>query len=277
MHFVLVHGAGHGAWCWYKVRAILEAAGHTVTCLDLKSAGIDPTDPNTISSFDEYDQPLHDFLSNLPDNEKVSLVGHSQSGANVTNAIFTFPEKIHVAIYLAANMMRHVYGKANEEVDAKIVCYAIYTYTYTQIYTYILLILVVILEQKESFNLGNKYEFHFSPESNSIIPTSIRVKEDRRRHFLYNMSPEEDYVLATMLLKWSPVRVAKISNGEDVVPRVYIKTLKDHMAEPSLQDLFIAIWPPSQVYEIESDHSAFFSQPDQLSALLIKAANSISA
>ncbi|XP_038719412.1 methylesterase 18 [Tripterygium wilfordii] len=250
MHFVLVHGAGHGAWCWYKVRAILEAAGHTVTCLDLKSAGIDPTDPNTISSFDEYDQPLHDFLSNLPDNEKVSLVGHSQSGANVTNAIFTFPEKIHVAIYLAANMMRHVYGKANEEVDAKI---------------------------KESFNLGNKYEFHFSPESNSIIPTSIRVKEDRRRHFLYNMSPEEDYVLATMLLKWSPVRVAKISNGEDVVPRVYIKTLKDHMAEPSLQDLFIAIWPPSQVYEIESDHSAFFSQPDQLSALLIKAANSISA
>ncbi|KAK9938994.1 hypothetical protein M0R45_015704 [Rubus argutus] len=34
-HFVLVHGAGHGAWCWYKIATLLTAAGHNVTTLDL--------------------------------------------------------------------------------------------------------------------------------------------------------------------------------------------------------------------------------------------------
>ncbi|KAK9053328.1 hypothetical protein SSX86_029961 [Deinandra increscens subsp. villosa] len=42
-----------------------------VTCIDLKGAGIDPSDPNTILSFDEYNKPLLDFLSSLPHNQKM--------------------------------------------------------------------------------------------------------------------------------------------------------------------------------------------------------------
>ncbi|KAL7240066.1 hypothetical protein ACSBR2_005848 [Camellia fascicularis] len=30
-HFVLVHGACHGAWCWYKLKPLLESHGHKVT------------------------------------------------------------------------------------------------------------------------------------------------------------------------------------------------------------------------------------------------------
>jgi len=40
-HFVLVHGLGHGAWCWYKLKPLLESAGHKVTVLDLAASGID--------------------------------------------------------------------------------------------------------------------------------------------------------------------------------------------------------------------------------------------
>jgi hypothetical protein len=73
LHFVLVHGVCHGAWCWYKIRCLMEKSGHKVTCLDLKSAGIDQSNPNTILTFDEYNAPpLTRFLSNLPDNEKVN-------------------------------------------------------------------------------------------------------------------------------------------------------------------------------------------------------------
>jgi len=51
----------------------MEKSGHKVTCLDLKSAGIDQSNPNTILTFDEYNAPpLTRFLSNLPDNEKVN-------------------------------------------------------------------------------------------------------------------------------------------------------------------------------------------------------------
>lgn len=73
-HLVFVHGAMHGAWCWYKVRSHLESLGHKVSCLDLKSSGIDLSDPNTISSFEEYNKPLFDFMSNLQDDEKVCVI-----------------------------------------------------------------------------------------------------------------------------------------------------------------------------------------------------------
>ena len=71
LHFVLVHGASHGAWCWYRIRTLIETSGHKVTCLDLKGSGIDPSDPNTIFTLADYNQPLFTFLSSLPPNEKV--------------------------------------------------------------------------------------------------------------------------------------------------------------------------------------------------------------
>jgi len=38
-HFVLVHGAWHGAWCWNKVVPMLRAKGHLVTAVDLPARG----------------------------------------------------------------------------------------------------------------------------------------------------------------------------------------------------------------------------------------------
>jgi pimeloyl-ACP methyl ester carboxylesterase len=35
MHFVLVHGAYHGAWCWDLLRPELERSGHRVTAVDM--------------------------------------------------------------------------------------------------------------------------------------------------------------------------------------------------------------------------------------------------
>lgn len=70
-HFVLVHGISNGSWCWYKVRSLLENSGYRVSCIDLKGAGIDRTDPNSVLSFDDYNKPLIDFMSALPENEQV--------------------------------------------------------------------------------------------------------------------------------------------------------------------------------------------------------------
>ncbi|CAO2820790.1 unnamed protein product [Amaranthus hypochondriacus] len=106
-HFVLVHGASHGGWCWFKIRALLENAGFKVSCPDLRSAGIDPADANTLSTFQEYTQPLHDLLASLPHAEKVILVGHSFGGFSITDAIDNFPEKIQAAVYVAAAMLRN--------------------------------------------------------------------------------------------------------------------------------------------------------------------------
>ncbi|XP_065630567.1 methylesterase 17 isoform X2 [Quercus suber] len=69
-HFVLVHGIGGGGWCWYKIRCLMENSGYRVSCVDLRSAGIDQTHADSLRSFDDYNKPLMDFMSALPDNEQ---------------------------------------------------------------------------------------------------------------------------------------------------------------------------------------------------------------
>ena len=82
-HFVLVHGACFGGWSWYKIRSLLESVGHKVSSPDLISAGIQPSDPNSLHHFQEYNKPIHDILANLPQGEKVSLLFFLSIAINV--------------------------------------------------------------------------------------------------------------------------------------------------------------------------------------------------
>ncbi|KAL5823976.1 hypothetical protein ACOSQ4_021876 [Xanthoceras sorbifolium] len=85
----------------------METSSYKVTCFDLKSAGTDPTDANSILSFDDYNRPLVNFFLNLPENEKVILVGYSAGGQSLTDSIHRFGfKKIHTAIYVAATMLK---------------------------------------------------------------------------------------------------------------------------------------------------------------------------
>lgn len=107
MHFVLVHGASHGAWCWYKIRTLLECIGHKVSCPDLRGSGADAGDPNHIMSFQEYNQPLDDILAALPTGEKIILVGHSAAGLSLMEAIRKYPATIQVAVFVAGIMLKN--------------------------------------------------------------------------------------------------------------------------------------------------------------------------
>jgi len=70
-HFVLVHGGGFGAWCWYKTIALLEEGGFKVTAVDLTGSGIHSFDTNKITSLSQYAKPLSEFLERLAEGEKV--------------------------------------------------------------------------------------------------------------------------------------------------------------------------------------------------------------
>lgn len=83
-----------------------------------------------------------------------------------------------------------------------------------------------------------------------------------------------------MLLRAAPIRAlkgAQFEEGKDAdsVPRVYIKTLHDHLLKLVQQEAMIKRWQPSQVFVLESDHSPFFSTPSLLFSFLAKAAASI--
>ena len=90
-HFVLIHGAWHGAWCWYKIVAGLEEAGQRATALDLPSGGIDGSPPDTVTLEAQANRviALLDSLS-----EPVVLVGHSAGGAVISLVAEARPQKV---------------------------------------------------------------------------------------------------------------------------------------------------------------------------------------
>lgn len=95
-HFLLVHGASHGAWCWDRLVPLLEAQGHTVQAIDLPSHGDDLTPPESVT--------LGDYVSAVvgalePD---TVLVGHSLGGLSITLAAERAPERIRALVYLCA-------------------------------------------------------------------------------------------------------------------------------------------------------------------------------
>ncbi|KAJ0251228.1 pheophorbidase [Hirschfeldia incana] len=251
IHFVLVHGATHGAWCWYKLTTLLLSAGFKATTVDLTSAGINLTDANTVFDFDHYNRPLFSLLFGLPRHHKIILVGHSIGGASVTEALCKFTDKISMAVYLVADMVQPGSTSSPHSI-------------------------MTVGEEQEDL-----WEFTYG-EGADKPPTSAQMKEEYRRHYFYSQSPLEDVILASKLLRPCPVRALRgidklpLNPEAEKVPRVYIKTAKDNLCDPILQDRMVEKWAPSQLYTLEeSDHSAFLSVPSTLFTCLLRAVFSL--
>ncbi|PIA62279.1 hypothetical protein AQUCO_00200342v1 [Aquilegia coerulea] len=235
-HFVLVHGSGGGAWNFYKIRTLLENHGYQVSCLDLKSAGIDATDPRSILTFEDYNKPLVDFLSTLPENEKVILVGHSAGGMSVTDAIHRFGKKISIAVYVGAVMLRRGYLTEQDKIDG---------------------IPDIIRQPPTNSTMTREFQrqimYNLSPEEDATLSWMLR-------------KAGPDKVIRDTKFAESP--------GIDEVTRLYIKTMHDQVLKPEQQDAMIKKWPPSDVFLLESDHSPVFSSPTDLVGILVGVAGS---
>ena len=100
--FVLVHGAWHGGWCWYKVVSLLRQQGHTVLAPDLPAHGRDQTPINSVS-MGSYAQRVADVMRTV--GEPVILVGHSMGGFVISAAAEQQPESVAKLVYLAAFLL----------------------------------------------------------------------------------------------------------------------------------------------------------------------------
>ncbi|KAL6961511.1 (R)-mandelonitrile lyase [Sarracenia purpurea var. burkii] len=104
LHFLLIHGICHAAWCWYKIIPMLESAGHNVTALDMAACGINLEHIEKVCSFSNYSAPLLDFLKNSPPGKQYALVRHSLGGMNLAYAMEAYPDKIIFACFVTAYM-----------------------------------------------------------------------------------------------------------------------------------------------------------------------------
>ena len=95
-NYILVHGAWHGGWCWYKTVAGLEALGHHVHAPDLPGHGVRPGDQRMAN----YVAAIVDLVETM--DGPVNLVGHSLGGLVITRVAETIPERIGNLVFLAA-------------------------------------------------------------------------------------------------------------------------------------------------------------------------------
>jgi pimeloyl-ACP methyl ester carboxylesterase len=99
--YVLVHGGGHGGWCYQKVARILQAAGHVVYTPTLTGLA---ERAHLVSPAVDLDMHITDVVSLLTyeDLRDVILVGHSYGGMVVTGIADRAADRIGKLVYLDA-------------------------------------------------------------------------------------------------------------------------------------------------------------------------------
>ena len=97
-HFVFVHGAWQGGWCFGLLRLELSRRAVRTTAIDLPAMGDDET-PAAAATFEDGVQRIVDVVA---EHRKVVLVGHSLGGIYVTEAALRLPEPPKRIVYIAA-------------------------------------------------------------------------------------------------------------------------------------------------------------------------------
>nr|GEX39749.1 putative methylesterase 12, chloroplastic [Tanacetum cinerariifolium] len=225
---VLIHGEGFGAWCWYKSIALLEESGMVPTALDLTGSGIDLKDTNNVTTLEEYSKPLIDYMQNLPEDDKVLLVGHSSGGACVSYALEHFQHKISKAVFLCGTMVAD--GQKPFDVFAE------------------------ELGSAELFMKESKFLIHGNGKDNP--PTGFMFEKQQMRGLYFNQSPAKDIALAMVSVR--PIPLGPIMENLSLTKekygkgrRFYIQTLDDHALSPDTQEKLVRENPPEGVFKIK--------------------------
>ena len=101
--FVLVHGAWHGGWCWWKVEPLLRQSGGSVYAPSLTGMGershlagyIDPAAIN----LDLHIKDVRELLES-EGLEEVILVGHAYAGMVITGVAEVCPQRLDHLVYV---------------------------------------------------------------------------------------------------------------------------------------------------------------------------------
>jgi pimeloyl-ACP methyl ester carboxylesterase len=232
--FVLVHGAFHGGWCWHKIVSRLEAEGHTVFAPDMPGRGIDrtPLGDVTLESIVVKIGAVIDAAR-----EPVILVGHSYGGTIITQTAETRAKKIRRLVYLTAFMV----GDGEKTID-------------------------IAQADRENDLAGN---IAFSEDGKSVS-----VNEPAIRNAFYASVPRRGHrTRQAVALAGSnggfTTALRTTASGWGSIPRVYIECLKDRAISIGQQRGFHAKYP-CDVHTLDTDHSPFFSMPDQLTDILVR-------
>ncbi len=233
--FVLVHGAWHGNWCWSKVAPLLKERGYTVLTPDLPGHFHNKKDFHDVTLQSYVDAVIH--LINSCESP-VILVGHSMAGVVITQVAQHIPQKIERLIYVSAFIPQH---------NGSLV---------------------------EESKKGATAEFNEMLEINQQ-EMSININSNQRAiHFFYNNCSEETIQFALQHIQAQPLSPFsdKITISQEIfqnISKTYIQCLQDN-AIPLEEQLRMCEAINCSVETLNTDHSPFFSRPNELVDLICK-------
>ena len=99
--FVLVHGGGHGGWCWQRAARLLRADGHEVYTPTLTGFGERSHLDTSQVTFETFVQDIVNVIE-FEDLHEVILVGHSMGGVIIPRVAERVPGRVRQVVWLAA-------------------------------------------------------------------------------------------------------------------------------------------------------------------------------
>ena len=236
--FVLVHGAWQAPYVWNKVKADLEKAGQKVIVVELPAHGDDFTSPDAVS-IDVYRDKVISAITDTK--EKVILVGHSLGGVVVSAVAEKIPGKIKKLIYLAGFLPAN--GQS----------------------------LIDLASQDAQSLLGP-----------SLIPSADQLTFDVAHDQITNIFCQDgsDAVKQLVLDNFRPEPLIPFTNPVTLtdanfgsVDKYYIHTLQDHAIGIDLQNRMADAAHITKTFSVNTGHSPFLTQPEEVTKLLLQIAN----
>jgi pimeloyl-ACP methyl ester carboxylesterase len=225
--YVLVHGAWHGAWCWYKIIPQLEKLGHTVIAPDSESHGLERTPP-----LETTFRGIVDSIGRVVESaaEPVVLVGHSFGGMVITQVAEERPDNIKELVYVGAFLPQN--GQS-----------------------------VLDLNQDDPESL---MEFEFLEEGRLARAKPEKVRGIFYGDCSDEDVALARLLLVTDGVEPYTVPVTTAAGNWGRIPRTYIECTRDRAIGISRQRAMQAAVPCRRTFMLETDHSPFFSASDAL-------------
>ncbi|MGB9068436.1 MAG: alpha/beta fold hydrolase [Candidatus Acidiferrales bacterium] len=231
--FLLIHGAWHGGWCWGRVAPLLEPKGHKAVAADLPGHGADQT-PTSLVTLKSYTDRICEIAG--AQSEPVILVGHSMGGVAITQAAEDCPEKIRALVYMCAFLPR--------DGDS-----------------------LTTWASQDSESEVNPSNLEIGPDGATVFK-----RESARKAFYMQCSDEDIQFAQARLVPQSPapIRTPVTTTTErwGRIPRDYIECARDRAITLKLQRAMQQASPCRRTFSIDTDHSPFFSRPQELADIL---------
>jgi pimeloyl-ACP methyl ester carboxylesterase len=231
-NILLVHGSCHGAWCWRDLIPILARQGHTVRAIDLPGNGEDRT-PLANVTLDGYRDAVVAALGRF--DGPVILLGHSAGGYPISAAAMAVPHKIAHLVYLCAYTPKTGFGMVHRRTEAP---------------------RQPLLPAVQKSDDGISYTVRADWQASAFYGDCT---EEQRAYAAKHLCPQP------ILPQDTPLTV---SDTLRALPKSYIRCARDGAIPEEFQTVMANDWGEFTRYDLDSDHSPFFSHPTQLAEIL---------